>query len=96
MKTLLGRFVRLLRQIWGVAGQVQRDKATSMLEFELKELENIFVMLLFGSFVGLPTPPTAMAFELMPYMEEEIKLMISRADLAQDPLGNLLGMLEID
>ncbi|WP_020612224.1 hypothetical protein [Sediminispirochaeta bajacaliforniensis] len=96
MKSLLGRFVRLLRQIWRVASQVQRDKATGMLEFELKELENIFVMLLFGSFVGLPTPPTAMAFELMPYMEEEIKLMISRADLAQDPLGNLLGMLEID
>ena len=87
---------KTLKAFWQVLVQVQRDKATGMLEFELKELENIFTLLLFGSFVGLPAPPSAMAFELMPYLEDEIKLMISRADLAQDPLGSLLGMLEID
>ena len=96
MKRFLKRLAGFLKSFWSIAAQVQRDKATGILEFELKELENIFVLLLFGSFVGMPTPPTAMAFELMPYMEEEIKLMISRADLAPDPLGNLLGMLEID
>jgi hypothetical protein len=96
MKLSFRRLGAFLKEFWKVTVQVQRDKATGMLEFELKELENIFVLLLFGSFVGMPIPPTAMAFELMPYMEDEIKLMISRADLAQDPLGNLLGMLEID
>ena len=96
MNQYFTRFIRTMKKVWRVVDQVQRDKATGMLEFEIKELENIFVLLLYGSFVGLPSPPTAMAFELMPYMEEEIKLMISRADLAQDPLGALLGMLEID
>lgn len=96
MKNVLIRFRILMKKVWKVLVQIQRDKATGMLEFELKELENIFVLLLYGSFVGLPSPPTAISFELMPFMEEEIKLMISRADLAQDPLGNLLGMLEID
>ncbi|ORC38399.1 hypothetical protein [Marispirochaeta aestuarii] len=93
---MLEKISRGLRVFWETAVQVHRDKATGMLEFELKEMENIFVLLLFGSFVGLPSPPSAMALELMPYMEEEIKLMISRADLAQDPLGSLLGMLEVD
>ena len=81
---------------WKTFIQVQRDKATGMLEFELKELENIFVILLLGSFVGLPSPPAAMSLELMPYLEQEIRIMVVRADFAQDPLGALLGMLEID
>ncbi len=96
MSDYFTRFIKTMKKVWRVLVQVQRDKATGMLEFEIKELENIFVLLLYGSFVGLPSPPTAMAFELMPYMEDEIKLMISRADMAQDPLGTLLGMLEID
>ena len=76
--------------------QVQRDKATEILEFELKELENIFVILLMGSLVGLPSPPAAMALELIPYLEDEIRLMITRADLAQDPLGVLASILDMD
>lgn len=76
--------------------QVQRDKATDMLEFELKELENIFVILLLGSFIGIPSPPAAMSLELLPFLEEEIRLMTVRADFAQDPLGALMGMLDID
>jgi hypothetical protein len=29
-------------------------------------------------------------------MEKELIVLIARADLAQDPLGVLMGMLEID
>ena len=86
----------LLRKAFQVAAQVQRSKAAGMLEFELKELENLFGVLLLGSLVGLPSPPAAIALELLPYLEEELRLMIARADLAQDPLGSLMGMLEID
>lgn len=93
---MLEKLSRGLKVFWETAVQVHRDKATGMLEFELKEIENIFVLLLFGSFVGLPSPPSAMALELMPHMEDEIKLMIFWADMAQDPLGSLLGMLEVD
>ena len=85
-----------LKIFWETAVQVQRDKATDMLEFELKEMENIFVILLMGSFIGLPSPPAAMALELIPYLEDEIRLMTARADFAQDPLGSLMGMLNID
>ena len=38
----------------------------------------------------------AVAVELLPYLEDELRIMIARADLAQDPLGALMGMLEID
>ncbi|MFA5027952.1 MAG: hypothetical protein WC713_08735 [Candidatus Methylomirabilota bacterium] len=85
-----------LRTAFRVVVQVQRGKASGMLEFELKELENLFTILLLGSLVGLPSPPAAIAVELLPYLEEELRLMVARADFSQDPLGALLGMLEID
>ena len=85
-----------LRKAFRVAIQVQRSKASGMLEFELKELENLFMLLLLGSLVGVPSPPAAMAMELLPYLEDELRLMLARADFAQDPLGALMGILEID
>jgi len=89
-------WLEYLRTAFRVAAQVQRGKASGMLEFELKELENLFTILLLGSLVGLPSPPAAIAVELLPYLEEELRLMVARADFSQDPLGALMGMLEID
>jgi hypothetical protein len=81
--------LRILRQI-------NRDKATGMLEFELKELENIFLLLILGGFVGLPSPPSPVAVELLPYLEGELAILLSRSDFSADPLGSLMGMLEMD
>jgi hypothetical protein len=85
-----------VRKAFRVVAQVQRSKASGALEFELKELENLFTILLLGSLIGLPSPPAAIAVELLPYLEDELRLMVARADFSQDPLGALMGMLEID
>lgn len=92
----LAELLERARQIYQVVVQIHRDKASGMLEFELKERENFFMLLLLGSLVGLPSPPAAVAIELLPHLEEELRLMLARADFAQDPLGALMGMLEID
>ena len=86
----------LLETALKIFTQINREKATGMLDFELKELENIFALLILGGFVGLPSPPSPIAMELMPYMERELTILLSRTDLSQDPLGVLTGMLEID
>lgn len=87
---------RLARGVWSTMVQVHREKATGMLEFELHELENAFALLVLGGFAGLPSPPSAIAIELLPHLERELSVMMSRSDFAQDPLGALMGMLEID
>jgi hypothetical protein len=76
--------------------QVNREKASGMLEFELKELENIFSLLILGGFAGMPSPPVPIAIELLPYMERELTIMLARTDMAQDPIGSLMGILEVD
>lgn len=85
-----------LQEAWKVIVQVQRGKASDMLEFELKELENIFSLMLLGGFLGFPAPPAPIALELLPYMERELGIMMSRSDMSLDPLGSLMGMLQVD
>ncbi len=89
----LGDFVRKALRVFA---QVNRERAVDYFEFELKELENIFALLLLGGFVGLPSPPAPIALELLPLMERELTIMLSRSDFAQDPLGALMGLLQVD
>ena len=44
----------------------------------------------------MPSPPVPLAIELLPYMERELTIMLARSDLAQDPIGSLMGILEVD
>ncbi|HPE37060.1 MAG TPA: hypothetical protein PK625_07915 [Spirochaetales bacterium] len=85
-----------LKAFKDVVVQVNRGKATGMLEFELKELENVFMLLTMGGFVGLPAPPTPVALEIVPFLENELVVLLSRSDMASDPIGSLMGMLEVD
>jgi hypothetical protein len=87
---------RLLRKLVDTTIQMNREKAVDVLEFELKELENIFALLILGGFVGLPSPPAPIAMELLPSMERELRVMLARSDFAQDPLCSLMGILAID
>lgn len=76
--------------------QIHREKASEIIEFELKELENIFSLLILGGFIGMPSPPVPIAIELLPYMERELTIMLARTDMAQDPLAPLIGILDVD
>ena len=40
-----------------------------------EELENIFALILFGDYIGLPHPPTELSFRLLPYVIREIYVM---------------------
>jgi hypothetical protein len=72
---------------------INRVKATDMLEFELRELENIFCLLLFGSFIGMPAPPAQITIQLLPLMQNEFKNMFQRIGLAHDALAELTSVL---
>jgi hypothetical protein len=93
---MIKRFFAALKKIIITMRDVNRIKATDMLIFEVNELENLFTILLFGSFMGLPAPPAAMAIELLPCMEAELRLMVSRADFAQDAMASVMDMLHVD
>lgn len=76
--------------------QSHRDKVTEMTAFEQKELENLFMLLLMGSFTGVPSPPSFIAAELLPHVEYEMKVLNERAKNGFDSLADLTSILDID
>ena len=87
------RFLEQVRLFFNDLQTVNRNKATEMLEFELIELRNIFALLLFGSFVGMPAPPVHITLQLLPLMERDIQLMLRRINVAHDALAEVVSTL---
>lgn len=73
-----------------------REQTLSLTAVEMEELENIFALLLLGSFVGFPSPPSFLAIELLPFMEKELAVLNKRARDSGDMLAEMCGTLGID
>ncbi|ASA78678.1 hypothetical protein [Thermococcus sp. 5-4] len=73
-----------------------KHQSTEYIEFELRELENVFALVLMGAFVGIPSPPTTLVIRLMPHMVREIKVMHQRAVDLDDVFAEVAGMFDID
>ncbi len=73
----------------------EKGLATNVIEVELVQLENIFALLIFGCFVGLPAPPVHLTLKLLPKMEKELIIMMNRVFTSKDPLGELFSTLDI-
>jgi len=58
-------------------------------------MENIFGLLVLGSFVGLPSPPMHITLDLMPVMEKELIHMLEKVDTASSPLSDLASIFEV-
>lgn len=75
---------------------VMRGKAVETIEYEVEELDNIFAILVLGSFIGIPSPPIHVTMALLPVMEKEFNIMLEKVSTAHDPLGDLFSVLDID
>jgi hypothetical protein len=72
-----------------------KARSTDYIEFEEKELENVFALILMGSFIGIPSPPTTLVMRLMPHMVREIYVMQRRVVDMDDIFGEIAAMFEI-
>jgi len=82
------------RFVEAVKGYLQ-GQATEYIEAELRELENVFAVVILGSLIGLPTPIAPIAVRLVPYILPEIATMASLGSRLDDLLGEIAGLMEI-
>ena len=71
-----------------------KNKAVDIMEFELGEMENIFGLLVLGTFIGFPSPPMQITLDLLPDMEQHFLMMLNKVDTADNPLSDLLSVLD--
>lgn len=94
MKNQCIRVVEAIKKAYNFADEVHRSKATERLEWETREMENIFSLLTLGAFVGMQAPPMHISLELLPHMEQELVIMTNRVCTANDPLADLFSMFD--
>ena len=85
-----------LKAFFSTLDESQRKRVTDVTEFEIRELENLFILLMMGSFSGMPAPPSFISAELLPHLEHEIKVLNSRAVRSSDSFAEVMGVLDID
>jgi len=73
-------------------GSGLRYQSTEYVEYELREIENIFSLLLVGSFVGLPSPPSNISIRVLPYLAREMYVMGRKAGDMDDISGEVFGL----
>ena len=71
-----------------------RHNAIDLLIWETSELENIFALLVLGSFVGIPASPSSITLQLLPYMEKELQIMMEKVSMASGPISDLFSHLD--
>jgi hypothetical protein len=86
-RLMISSLYRRVRRFLTNIDATHRQKAAALTVVEMEELENIFALLLMGSFTGLPSPPTFLAVELLPFMERELRILCKRAESCNDMLA---------
>ena len=93
---IFAKAMKLVRGFFSTMDQAHRDNAVELTEFEARELENVFVLILMGSFMGMPSPPSSLSIELLPYMEHELRVLNRKAERSSDALAEVSSILDID
>ena len=84
-----------LKEYWSAFDAAAKEKATEIVEYELYELQNIFAIVVIGSFVGMPAPPMQITLDLLPYMEEELVIMMDKISTANSPISDLVSIMDV-
>jgi len=72
-----------------------RHGSVSATEAELREMENAFALVLTGALTGMPAPPAYIGITLLPYLERELNVMMSRSLWHDDRLSEWAGMVDL-
>ncbi len=87
--------IKKLGQSWAFYKEAAAATAVETLETELGEMENIFGLLVLGSFIGFPAPPMQITLDLLPEMEQHFALMLNKVDTAQSPISDLFSTFDV-
>ncbi len=84
-----------VKEFLDVISRMLRARGLEYIEVELRELENIFALIVLGSFIGIPSPPTFVSLRLLPHMGRELLVMTSVSKRLDDMLGEMAGIFDI-
>lgn len=93
---MLKKIRNSIKEKINTADEIARSKSVDLIESEITQLEYVFSTLAFGQFLGIPSLPTQIMFDLLPDSGKSINLLISRMNTQNEPLAELASIFRID
>ena len=90
------RVRNVVNKVLNAVVSIFKGKSIEYIGVELRELENIFALLIIGSFIGLPSPPTSISLRLLPYLGRELIVVTHISERLDDMLGEMAGIFDIE
>ena len=90
------RVRNVVNKVLNAVVSIFKGKSIEYIGVELRELENIFALLIIGSFIGLPSPPTSISLRLLPYLGRELIVVTYISERLDDMLGEMAGIFDIE
>jgi len=84
-----------LKRLFKDVDKIHRQKAIDDLEWEVQELKHIFALTTMGNFIGMPSVPLPITFTLLPDMQPEFAIMLSKINTAHSPLSDHFSKLDV-
>ncbi len=85
----------IFSKISEIVSSIFKSQGIEYIELELREYENIFALILLGSFIGLPSPPTTLSLRLLPYLGRELLVMQHTSEKLDDALSEIASLFDI-
>ena len=95
MLMIKNNYKKIMQKAWNIIIGLFKAKSSEYIEVELRELENVFALVILGSFIGLPSPPTVISLKLLPHIAKELLTMSRISERLDDMLGEMAGIFEI-
>ncbi|RLE56067.1 MAG: hypothetical protein DRJ40_06575 [Thermoprotei archaeon] len=97
---MVEKFKRVLSSIRevvsGVFSGFAEAGALDAVELECSEYEHVFLLLLFGSLIGIPSPPLTLTLRLLPHIVDELRVLEQRSRRASDMIADLVSSLGLE
>jgi hypothetical protein len=84
-----------LKKLFKDIDAIHNQKAVDDLEWEVQELKHVFALVTMGNFVGLSSVPLPITFTLLPDMQKEFVIMLSKINTAHSPLSDHFSKLDV-
>lgn len=93
---MIKSILNFIKQKILIADIAAKSKSVDLIESEIIQLESIFANLVFGYFIGIPSAPIQISFDLLSVGNEPVEFLINRMIIQNDPLAELASVFRID
>jgi len=85
----------IFSKITEIVSGIFKSQSLEYIELELREYENIFALVILGSFIGLPSPPTTLSLRLLPHLGRELIVMQRTSEKLDDALSEIASLFDV-